>query len=174
MPPTSPGDVKPSSSLLSRFFNRWSLILSRSAMESSVEVPFSSRWSSGLQMLHGLTSGDSKSVKAGVLAQRKEMMKAKGRIWPLYGSLLLFQPPPHRSCFLRPPLKSSFLTGYLWICALSASDLLLLVKDCFSSVKMAPTRIESTNCLNFGSSMIRHIPMFGRRACLLLKLSPRS
>ncbi|KAL4377260.1 hypothetical protein GQ457_02G012850 [Hibiscus cannabinus] len=179
MPSASPGNGKLPSSLLSRFFSPVITYSVPIREKLSVEVPFSSRWSFGLQTLHGLTSDDSKSVKARVHAQRKRMAKVKGQICPptsVYSPTLLplFQPPPHRSCILRPPLKPPFLTGYLWICALSASNLLLLVTDCLSSVKMAHTRIEPTNCLNFGSSMIRPIPTFERGACLLLELSPRS
>ncbi|KAL4295434.1 hypothetical protein GQ457_12G001710 [Hibiscus cannabinus] len=45
---------------------------------------------------------------------------------------------------------------------------------CLSSMKKDLPRIKTIGCLKYGSWMIRHVPMFEARACLLLELSPRS
>ncbi|KAK9014130.1 hypothetical protein V6N11_005299 [Hibiscus sabdariffa] len=46
--------------------------------------------------------------------------------------LPLFQLSPYHSCIIRPSLKPPYLFGCFWICALFASVLRLLIKDCFS------------------------------------------
>ncbi|KAL4290982.1 hypothetical protein GQ457_14G026560 [Hibiscus cannabinus] len=122
MAPMSPGGGGTTMTLPSTFSSRWSPILSRSDAEPSVEVPSSIRWSSGLQVLHGLTSGGSKLVKAEDVDHWRRSVKVKGRVWSLKGrgppisSLsLAFQPwfklSPYHSCKFRPLQKSSFLAG---------------------------------------------------------------
>ncbi|KAL4325188.1 hypothetical protein GQ457_11G000570 [Hibiscus cannabinus] len=87
-----------------------------------MEEPFSIRWSSGLQVLHDLTSGGSEPVKAEDFDQGSGNAKIKGRVWspsglnPPISSFFpafqpRFQPTPYHSCMLRPPLKPPFLAG---------------------------------------------------------------
>ncbi|KAL4348915.1 hypothetical protein GQ457_17G014940 [Hibiscus cannabinus] len=64
MAPASPGIGDTTTAFPLAFTCRWSLDLSRSVAESSVEVPCSIRWSHGFQVFQGLTSGSSKPVKA--------------------------------------------------------------------------------------------------------------
>ncbi|KAL4284003.1 hypothetical protein GQ457_16G010800 [Hibiscus cannabinus] len=123
MTPASPDTGGPTTVFPSAFTGRWSFVLSRSVTESSVEEPFSIWWSSGLQVLHGLTSGDSELVKAEDFDQGLGNAKIKGRVWspsglsphissffPAFQPRLL--PTPYHSCMLRPPLKPPYLAGY--------------------------------------------------------------
>ncbi|KAL4277954.1 hypothetical protein GQ457_03G005970 [Hibiscus cannabinus] len=64
MAPASSGSGDTTTAFPSASTCRWSLVLSRSVAESSVEVPCNFRWSHGLQMVQCLTSGGSKPVKA--------------------------------------------------------------------------------------------------------------
>ncbi|KAL4382890.1 hypothetical protein GQ457_15G020260 [Hibiscus cannabinus] len=147
MAPASPGIGDTTTAFFSASTCRWSLVLSRSVAESSVEVPCSFRWSHEFQVLQGLTSGGSKSVKAEEIDQGCFDAMVKGRL----------RPPPKPLFF---PIDIPFYP----MCA----------KDCSFSIEKAPFRLERMCCLKFGSWMTRPIPLCEIGACLPCELSPRS
>ncbi|KAL4312263.1 hypothetical protein GQ457_01G000440 [Hibiscus cannabinus] len=147
MAPASPDLGDTTTAFPSAATCRWSLALSRSVAESSVEVPCSIRWSHGFQVVQGLTSGGSKPVKAEEVDQGWFDVMVKGR--------------------LRPPPKPFFFTAEILFFPLCA-------KDCSFSMEKAPFRLERMCCLKFGSWMNRPIPLSEIGACLPCELSPRS